>query len=123
MDNSIMARVARLVVPGIPHHVTQRGNRRETGFFLDEDYRAYLTMLIAAVERAESEVWGWCLILNHFILGLVPRACPRTPIRGISCLWRLGRKETLGTSPRVTNCVATAGFFLHALDERRQRTQ
>ena len=30
-----MARIARLVIPGIPHHVTQRGNRRETTFFRD----------------------------------------------------------------------------------------
>ncbi len=33
-----MARVARLVVPGMPHHVTQRGNRRQQTFFNDGDY-------------------------------------------------------------------------------------
>lgn len=45
MDNSIMARVARLVVPGIPHHVTQRGNRHQDVFFGREDYRTYLELL------------------------------------------------------------------------------
>ena len=34
-----MDRIARYVVPGLPHHVTQRGNRRERVFFGDEDYR------------------------------------------------------------------------------------
>jgi putative transposase len=38
---SVTARIARLVVPGIPHHVTQRGNRRERTFFDDSDYRLY----------------------------------------------------------------------------------
>ncbi len=32
-----MARLARVVVPGLPHHVTQRGNRRERTFFEDGD--------------------------------------------------------------------------------------
>ena len=31
-----MARLARVVAPGLPHHVTQRGNRRQTVFFSDE---------------------------------------------------------------------------------------
>ncbi len=67
-----MARLARIVIPGLPHHVTQRGNRRETVFFSDEDYRAYLNMLIAAVGKAESEVWAWCLMPNHVHLIIVP---------------------------------------------------
>jgi hypothetical protein len=40
-----MARLARVVVPGVPHHVTQRGNRRQTTFFHEEDCAAYLTLL------------------------------------------------------------------------------
>ncbi len=67
-----MARLARIVIPGLPHHVTQRGNRRETVFFSDADYRAYLNMLIAAVGKAESEVWAWCLMPNHVHLIIVP---------------------------------------------------
>jgi putative transposase len=67
-----MARLARIVIPGLPHHVTQRGNRRETVFFSDEDYRAYLNMLIAAVGKAKSEVWAWCLMPNHVHLIIVP---------------------------------------------------
>ena len=40
-----MARLARVVVPGIAHHVTQRGNRRQQTFFGDQDYKAYLALL------------------------------------------------------------------------------
>jgi putative transposase len=40
-----MARLARVVVPGVPHHVTQRGNRRPPTFFQEDDYGAYLTLL------------------------------------------------------------------------------
>ena len=39
-----MARIARFVAPGLPHHVTQRGNRRQQTFFCDDDYRAYLEL-------------------------------------------------------------------------------
>ncbi len=40
-----MARLARVVVPGMPHHVTQRGNRRQATFFCDDDYQAYLDLM------------------------------------------------------------------------------
>jgi len=40
-----MARLARIVLPGIPHHITQRGNRRERVFFEDSDYALYLDLL------------------------------------------------------------------------------
>ena len=35
-----MARIARGVAPGVPHHITQRGNRRQQTFLCDEDYEA-----------------------------------------------------------------------------------
>ena len=67
-----MARLARVVVPLIPHHVTQRGNRRQPVFFGAGDYAAYRD-LIAAQCRAEGvEIWAWCLMPNHVHLMLVP---------------------------------------------------
>ena len=36
-----MTRIARVIVPGLPHHVTQRGNRGETVFLGDDDYALY----------------------------------------------------------------------------------
>jgi putative transposase len=52
----MMARMPRLVVPGYPHHVTQRGNRRMRTFFSDADYQAYRTYLIEGMRASESEV-------------------------------------------------------------------
>jgi putative transposase len=40
-----MARLARVVVPGSPHHVTQRGNGGAWTFFRDEDYATYRDLL------------------------------------------------------------------------------
>ena len=40
-----MVRLARVVIPGMPHHVTQRGNRRQTTFFCQEDYAAYVELM------------------------------------------------------------------------------
>ena len=67
-----MARLARIVIPGIPHHVTQRGNRRERTFFEDADYKRYRTMLGDAAKRAGAEVWAYCLMPNHVHLIVVP---------------------------------------------------
>ena len=40
-----MARLARIVIPGVAHHVMQRGNRRQPVFFSDEDREAYLSLV------------------------------------------------------------------------------
>jgi len=67
-----MARIARIVIPDIPHHVTQRGNRRETVFFEDNDYRVYIDLLGKAAKKAGTEIWAYCLMPNHVHLILVP---------------------------------------------------
>ena len=41
----MMARLPRIVVPGVPHHVTQRGNRRQRVFLEEGDYRLYIDLL------------------------------------------------------------------------------
>jgi putative transposase len=67
-----MPRLARLVIPGLPHHVTQRGNQRRQTFFGDSDARLYLELLGRWCERAGTAVWAWCLMPNHVHLILVP---------------------------------------------------
>jgi putative transposase len=67
-----VARLARVVIPGVPYHVTQRGNRRERTFFEDADYKRYRTMLGEAAKRAGCEVWAYCLMPNHVHLIVVP---------------------------------------------------
>ncbi len=67
-----MARIARIVIPGIPHHVTQRGNHNDTVFFEDGDYRHYIDLLSKAARKAGTKVWAYCLMPDHVHLILVP---------------------------------------------------
>ncbi|HUO11657.1 MAG TPA: transposase [Caulobacteraceae bacterium] len=67
-----MARLARVVVPGLPHHVTQRGNGRAQTFFDDGDYALYRDLLAASCRAAGVEVWSWVLMPNHVHLILTP---------------------------------------------------
>ncbi|MDP6345294.1 MAG: transposase [Alphaproteobacteria bacterium] len=67
-----MARLARVVVPGLPHHVTQRGNRRLETFFGDDDYRRYLDLMAEWCGRHGVAVWAYCLMPNHVHLIAVP---------------------------------------------------
>ncbi|QEP42478.1 transposase [Ectothiorhodospiraceae bacterium BW-2] len=67
-----MARLPRIIVPGVPHHVTQRGNRRQKVFFEEEDYALYKDWLAAACQANGVMVWCYCLMPNHTHLILVP---------------------------------------------------
>ena len=67
-----MARLARLVIPGLPHHVTQRGNGRAQTFFTDADYALYRDLLAASCRSAGVEIWSWVLMPNHVHLILNP---------------------------------------------------
>lgn len=69
-----MARIARVVVPGIPHHITQRGNRRQEVFFQESDYERYISLLREWCERCKVEIWAYCLMPNHIHLIAVPQA-------------------------------------------------
>jgi len=68
-----MPRLARNVFSGIPHHVTQRGNRREDVFFSDEDRQIYLTWLKEYSQKHSLEVLAYCLMTNHVHLVVVPK--------------------------------------------------
>src|SRR5580692_1188288 len=67
-----MARLARTVVVGLPHHVTQRGSRREAIFFEDGDQEIYRDLLAEQTRKAGVEVWAYCLMPNHVHLILRP---------------------------------------------------
>ena len=67
-----MARLARVVVPDLPHHVTQRGNRRERVFFDEADYRAYLDLISVAANGSGTAVWAYCLMPNHVHFIMTP---------------------------------------------------
>jgi putative transposase len=86
-----MARLARVVIPGLPHHVTQRGNNREAVFFCDDDDRAYLDLISGAARASGTEVWAYCLMPNHvhFIM---------TPATSMGCA-PPSQRRTAATAP------------------------
>jgi putative transposase len=67
-----MVRIARVVAPGHPHHITQRGNRRQPVFFSDDDRRAYLGLVAEWCAREGVNILAWCLMPNHVHLVAVP---------------------------------------------------
>lgn len=67
-----MARIARVIASGYPHHITQRGNRRQQTFFSDDDYLASIELMAQWCHKYQVEIWVWCLMPNHVHLIAVP---------------------------------------------------
>jgi putative transposase len=102
-----MTRLARVVVPGLPHHVTQRGNRREPIFFEDGDQEVYLDLLAEQARKAKVEVWAYCLMPNHVHLILTPDD-------------EVGLARALGeTHRRYTNFINARGRWTGHLFQKR----
>ena len=108
------------VIPGMPHHITQRGNRRQPTFFCEEDYAAYLELMGQWCKERGVDVWAYCLMPNHvhldrgaevggrpaagdrrgasalYAAGELPRAVARASLAGAFCLLRPGRAISVG---------------------------
>jgi putative transposase len=111
-----MPRIARIVLPGMPHHVVQRGNNRQDVFFVDDDRRAYLELLAEQSKRHGLGLLAYCLMSNHVHLIVVPRS-------GASLAKAVGRTHWL-YSQYVNRLHGRCGhlwqnrFFSCGLDER-----
>ena len=68
-----MARLPRVVVAGVAHHVTQRGNARQFLLATDSERMVYLDLLRQAVKIEGVSVVGYCLMSNHVHLVVIPR--------------------------------------------------
>jgi len=67
-----MPRIARVVIPGCPHHIIQRGNRRLKVFFSEADKATYLTLLKRQIDKHGLRIWAYCLMDNHVHMVAVP---------------------------------------------------
>ena len=67
-----MARLARIVVPGVPHHIVQRGNRRQDVFFGDSDKDRYIELIARSCREHGVDIWSWCVMTNHVHFIAVP---------------------------------------------------
>jgi len=77
-----MARIARVVVPGYWHHITQRGNHQQTVFYSDADREFYLRLLKQNGARYDFQLAGYCLMGNHVHLLGIPHG-PHSLARAI----------------------------------------
>jgi putative transposase len=68
-----MPRQARTVFAGVPHHITQRGNRREDVFYTDEDRETYLGWLNEYCQLHKVEILAYCLMTNHIHIIALPK--------------------------------------------------
>ena len=59
-------------MPGVPHLITQQGNRGQNAFFGDEDYAAYLDLMAERCSQWGVKVWAYCLMPNRVHLLAVP---------------------------------------------------
>ena len=69
-----MPRMARVVLPHMPHHVVQRGHNRQVVFAGGEDYERYLEDLREPSSALDIRVYVYCLRGNHVHLLLGPGA-------------------------------------------------
>jgi putative transposase len=67
-----MARIGRVVVPGVPHHITQRGVRSQDIFWGDADRTEYIQILKIQAGRYGIKIIGYCLMTNHVHLVAIP---------------------------------------------------
>ena len=67
-----MARLSRITVPGLPHHVTQRGNRQQALFTEPGDYALYRDLLAERCRANGVACWAYCLMPNRVHLVLTP---------------------------------------------------
>jgi len=69
-----MPRISRAIAVGYPHHITQRGNYRQTVFSEADDYARYLELLALYSRRHNLDIWAYCLMPNHVHIVGVPGA-------------------------------------------------
>jgi putative transposase len=67
-----MPRVVRVIAPGVPHHITQRGNYAQRVFHRNEDRRFYLTLLAEFLPQYGITLEAYCLMSNHVHLIATP---------------------------------------------------
>ncbi|MGQ0698782.1 MAG: REP-associated tyrosine transposase [Panacagrimonas sp.] len=83
-----MARLPRLIVPGYPHHLLQRGNNRQPIFHEPGDYQLLLALLAEYAQRKQVAVHAYVLMPDHLHL----LATPESPTALSGLMQALGRR-------------------------------
>jgi len=111
-----MLRLPRLVIPGLPHHVTQRGVRSLDIFTGDADRSLYVELMRDECGSQGNRILAWCLMTNHLHLIVVPQR-EESLARGIG---DAHRRYTRARNFRegVRGRLFQGRFFSCALDEK-----
>ena len=117
-----MPRVARIVMPGVPHHITQRGNNRQDVFFTDDHRRVYLDFLKQYSEQFGLAIHAYCLMTNHVHLVATPpsgealaKAVGRTNFRYAQKLNRVMKWSGHLWQNRFASCALEEVHFWRAM--------
>ena len=117
-----MPRRPRVVIPGVAHHVTQRGNDRQDVFLSPADRRLYLELLAWHAGRSGSRILGYCLMTNHMHLIAVPereqslaRTLGRTHSEFALAVNRANRRSGHVWQNRFFSCPMSESHLLAAL--------
>ncbi len=110
-----MGRIARIIVPDLPHHVTQRGNRRQKLFVEESDYALYRDLLAERCRANGVSCWAYCLMPNHVHLILTPSS----QIGLSRAVGEAHRRYTafFNARARVTGHLFQGRFACSAMDE------
>jgi putative transposase len=110
-----MPRTARQVIADLPHHVVQRGNRKQDVFFTEEDYRAYLAILKEVSEAHGIAVDAYCLMRNHVHLVVTPSGD-----KGLRPISEVNRRYTRYLNKKMgwTGHLWQGRFSSYPMDER-----
>jgi putative transposase len=104
----------------MPHHVTQRGNRRDDVFFCDADRQRFLQLLLEYSGKHGLSTLAYCLMTNHVHLVCVPQAA--SSLSGTFKPVNLRYAQHVNWTQRLGGRLWQGRFFSCALDERHLRT-
>jgi len=109
-----MSRIPRVVIPGVPHHIVQRGNRRQCVFFSDEDRFHYLKLLKKYSLELGLTIWVYCLMTNHLHLIGIPKT--ESSLSEVMCVvnWKYALAINLREDWR--GCLWQGRFYSCPLD-------
>ncbi|MBU3916116.1 transposase [bacterium] len=111
-----MARLARVVLPGVPHHITQRGVRSIDIFSNDNDRKQYLEFVRSASEEFGLTVLSYCLMSNHVHLLVIPEN-EESLSRGIGAVHRK-YSRMINFREKTRGFLFQGRFFSCPLDNR-----
>ena len=113
--NPKMPRQARTVFAGVPHHITQRGNRREDVFHSDEDREVYLNWLSEYSQKHQVQILAYCLMTNHIHLIALPKT--ETGLQSVLKPLHMRYAQRLNRQHGWQGHVWQGRYFSSALDE------